>query len=85
MNYLFLNRDNDSFQTSEMMTLYTFGKDCNLCRTDSQHLIDIIGNYRPNIPKCWKTIERCVKEKMNVVDYYPIKKNYTMASTLPYE
>ena len=74
-----LDRKNDSFKTSEMMTLYTFGKYCNLSRTDAQRLIDIIGNYSPNINKCWRTIERTVKEEMHVVDYYPIKKNYTMA------
>jgi len=45
-----------------------------LSRTDSQQLIDIIGNYRQNIPKCWKTIERTDKEDMAVAAYYPIKK-----------
>jgi len=67
-----LDKNNDSFQTSETITLCTFGKDCNLSRTDSLRLIDIIGNYNPNIKKCWKTIERTVKEVMHVVDYYPI-------------
>ena len=67
-----LDKNNDSFKTSEMMTLYTFGKDCNLSRIDSQRLIDIIGNYSPYNNKCWRTIERTVQEKMHVVDYYPI-------------
>jgi len=73
-----LDKNNDSSQKSEMMTLNTLGKDCNLSRTDFQRLIDIIGNYSPNIKKHWKTIERTIKEEMHVVDYYPIKKNYTM-------
>jgi len=68
-----LVKDNNNVQKSEKMTLYTFGKDCNMSRTDSQRLIDIICNYRPNTKKCWKTIERTVQEDMAVVDYYPIK------------
>ena len=47
-----LDKNNDSFQTSKMITLYTFGKDCNLSRTDSQRLIDIISNYSPFNNKC---------------------------------
>jgi len=54
------------------ITLYKFVKDSNLSTTDSYPLIDRIGNYSPNIKKCWKTIERTVKEEMHVVDYYPI-------------
>ena len=57
-----------------MMALYTFGKDCNLSRTDFQRWIDIICNYRPNFKKCWRTIERTAKEDM--ADYYSIKKLY---------
>jgi len=45
--------------------------DCNLSRTDSQSLIDIICNYRPNYQKCWKTKERTDKNDMS--DYCPIK------------
>jgi hypothetical protein len=69
-----LDKNNDSFKNSEMMTLYTFGKDCNLSRTESQRFIDIISNYSPYNNKCWRTIERTVKDDMHVTDYYPIKK-----------
>jgi len=75
-----LDKNNDMFQTSEMMTLYKFGKDWNLSRSDSQRLIYLIGNYSPN-KKCWKTIERTVIEEMHVVDYYPIKKLYHCLNT----
>jgi len=42
-----LDKKNDSFKTSEMMTLYKFEKDCNLSRKESQRFINIISNYSP--------------------------------------